>query len=185
VKAIKDFCRDMKIKPAWVCVDRTGNGAGVHDCLRNDIHFAPDVMGVNFSEASTDTKIFTEDEKNCQELYKGIWTELLFALSRYLEFGYLKISPSFRNEELIKQGTGRRYRQVGVGLVQAQSKKDYMRDTGSKSPDELDSLSLFVHLFRMKSGEVGSMAEGRPSERRERQRDFSAVDSITFVDFSD
>jgi hypothetical protein len=184
-KAIKDFCRDMKIKPAWVCLDRTGNGAGVHDCLRNDIHFAPDVMGVNFSEAATETKIFTEDAKTCEEEYKGIWTELLFALSRYLEFGYLKISPSFRNEELIKQGTGRRYRQVGVGLVQAQSKKDYMRDTGSKSPDELDSLSLFVHLFRMKSGEVGSMAEERVPERRESYVNFSVIDDIQFINFAE
>jgi len=184
-KAIKEFCATMKIKSGWVCVDRTGTGSGVHDCLRNDIHFGTDVMGINYSEAATDTKMFEEDEKSCNELYYGIWTELLFALSRYLEFGYLKISPSFRNEELIKQGTGRRYRQRGVGLVQAQSKKDYMREMAARSPDELDSLSLFVHLFRMKSGEVGSMADGKAPERHERQRDFSAVDSITFVDFSD
>ena len=182
--AIKDFCKTMRIKPGWCCVDRTGNGSGVHDCLRNDIHFGEDVMGVNYGEAATDSRVMADDAKTCQEQYDGIVTELIFALARFLEFGYIKISPSFRNEELSKQCVSRRYKQKGKGLNRVEPKKEYMHRLQAKSPDAMDAVSLMVHLFRMKSGEIGSMTPQKPPQREDRQREQFDVGKLDFIDFS-
>jgi hypothetical protein len=152
-------CRQLRVNPSWLCVDRTGNGAGVHDNLKT---LFGNVMGVNYSTNSTDTLVFREDTKKCNETYDGIVTELLFVLGRFMEFGFLKISPSFRNEELVRQATGRRYRQVKRGRVRVESKRDYCKRTNSKSPDALDSLSLLVHLFRMRSNPVVAMNDKTP-----------------------
>jgi len=106
-------------------------------------------------------------------------------LAKYLEFEYLKISPSFRNEDLIRQATARRYKQKGKGLVRVESKGDYCKRTRSKSPDALDSLSMLVYLMRQRGGAVATMTETKP-EGNSRQRELqSLVDKMEFVDMSD
>ena len=111
-------------------------------------------------------------------------TELIFGLSKYLEFEYLKISPSFRNEDLIRQATARRYKQKGKGLVRVESKGDYCKRTRSKSPDALDSLSMLVYLMRQRGGAVATMTEKKAEAPRSREMQ-SIVDKMEFVDFSD
>jgi hypothetical protein len=181
-QAIIKFCGEMRIKPTWLCVDRTGNGAGIHDSLRS--LWGEEVMGVNFSEAATDTHILGDDSKIASEMYDGVVTELVFGLAKYLEFEWLKISPTFRNEELTRQATGRRYRQKGVGLVRVESKGDFCRRTRSKSPDALDSLSLLVFLMRQRGGNVATMTEQKPKPPERRLR--SVIDSDSaYVDFSE
>jgi len=181
-QAIIKFCKTMKISPNWLCVDRTGNGAGIHDVLCST--FGKEVMGLNYSWAATDTPVMGDDSQKANELYNGLVTELLFALSKYLEFEWLKISPGFRNEELTKQATGRRYMQKGKGLVRVESKKDYIKRTRLGSPDALDSLSMMVHLMRQRGGNVATMSEQKP-EKAEKEM-VSLVDSaVGFVDFSE
>jgi hypothetical protein len=182
-QAIIKFAGQMKIGPNWICVDRTGNGAGIHDSLCT--LFGNEVMGVNYSWAASDEHILGDDSQKASELYSGVVTELLFGLSKYLEFEYLKISPSFRNEELILQATGRRYKQKGLGLVRVESKGEYCKRTRSKSPDSLDSLSLLVYLMRMRGGAVATMNEKKPEPRQRVKSLQSIVDSMEFVDMSD
>jgi hypothetical protein len=182
-QAIMRFCKQMKITPNWLCVDRTGNGAGIHDSLCT--LFGREVMGVNYSWAATDTRVLGDDSKPASELYNGVVTELIFGLGKYLEFEYLKISPSFRNEDLVRQATSRRYKQKGKGLVRVESKDEYRKRTRAKSPDALDSLSLLVYLMRQRSGSIANMTEAKP-ERTGRQREIqSLVDKLEFVDMSD
>jgi hypothetical protein len=142
-------------------------------------------MGVNYSWAASDTHILGDDSQKANELYNGVVTELIFGLSKYLEFGFLKISPSFRNEELTRQATSRRYKQQGVGLVRVESKGDYCKRTRSKSPDELDSLSMLVYLMRQRGGAVATMTEAKPEPRNRRSEIQSLVDKMEFVDMSD
>lgn len=183
-QALMKFCIQMKINPTWLCVDRTGNGSGVHDNLKA---LFGDVMGVNYSTMSTDTLIFREDTKKCNEQYDGIVTELLFALGKYMEFGFLKMSPGFRNEELVRQSTGRRYRQVKKGRVRCESKKEYCARTRAKSPDAFDSLSLFAHLFRMRNKPAAAMNEKLPPPTREMRDNRKILEHAgdSYVDFSE
>lgn len=182
-QAIINFCKVMKISPNWLCVDRTGNGAGIHDSLCS--LYGSEVLGINYSWAASDTHILGDDSQRANELYNGVVTELIFGLSKYLEFGFLKISPSFRNEELTRQATSRRYKQKGVGLVRVESKGDYCKRTRSKSPDELDSLSMLVYLMRQRGGAVATMTEAKPEPRNRRSEIQSLVDKMEFVDMSD
>jgi hypothetical protein len=182
-QAIINFCKNMRIKPNWLAVDRTGNGSGIHDSLST--LFGSEVLGVNYSWAASETKILGEDSKQANELYSGVVTELLFGLAKYLEFEYLKISPGFRNEQLVRQATGRRYKQAGQGLVRVESKGDYCKRTRSSSPDSLDSLAILVYLMRQRSGSVATMTEESKRENPQERIRESLVDTMQFVDFSD
>ena len=182
--AIIRFCKQMRIGPNWLCVDRTGNGSGIHDSLCS--LFGKEVMGVNYSWAATETRVLGDDTQKANELYSGVVTELLFGLAKYIEFGYLKIAPGFRHEELIRQATSRRYKQKGKGLVRVESKADFVKRTRSKSPDALDSLSLLVYLMRQRSGFSAEMVENKAPERRIREKKMqSVVDMLDYVDFTE
>jgi hypothetical protein len=181
---IVKFCKNMKIAPNWLCVDRTGNGAGIHDSLKT--LFGEEVLGVNYSWAATDTHILGDDSQKASELYNGVVTELLFGLAKYLEFEYLKISPGFRNEHLVRQATGRRYMQKGKGMVRVESKKDYVKRTRQPSPDALDSLSMLVFLMRQRAGSIATMVENKKEPPRLAYGGMkSIVDKIEFIDFSE
>jgi len=182
-QAIINFAKVMKIGANWLCVDRTGNGAGIHDSLCS--LFGREVMGVNYSWAASETHILGDDSQRANELYNGVVTELIFGLAKYLEFEYLKISPSFRNEELVRQATARRYKQKGKGMVRVESKGEYCKRTRSKSPDELDSLSMLVYLMRQRGGAIATMNEVKPEPTHNRREIQSLVDKMEFMDFSE
>jgi len=180
-KQIMDFCKQMKISPNWLCVDRTGNGAGISDALCS--LFGKEVLGVNYSWAASETNILGEDTQRANELYSGVVTELIFGLSKYLEFEYLKISPSFANEDLVRQAIARRYKQAGQGLVRVESKGDFVKRTRQNSPDQLDSLSLLVYLFRQREGLVATMTE--PKKERSFDKPMQTIENMGYVDFSE
>ena len=180
--AIMRFCQQMKITPNWLCVDRTGNGAGIHDSLCT--LFGKEVLGVNYSWAASDTHVLGDDSQIASSIYNGVVTELLFGLAKYIEFGWLKISHGFRNEELVRQATGRRYKQKGLGTVRVESKGEYCKRTRQPSPDALDSLSLLVYLMRQKGGSVATMIAPKPEPKEIELK--SLVDSsVLYVDFSE
>lgn len=162
-ESIVKMCRQLRIKPEHVCVDRTGNGAGVHDLLRNQWSLA--VQGVNYSESATERKIMAEDLKTPKEEYKRIVTELWFAMRKWSEFGYLLVAPLVDVSKLFEQMTKRTYRTDG-DKTKVESKADYI-SRGNLSPDEADSMSLMVHGVRCSFSIVLSMtgdAEFSPSD---------------------
>ena len=179
---IVKFCKQMKIAPNWVCVDRTGNGAGIHDSLCT--LFGKDVLGVNYSTAATDTHILGDDSLPASQLYSGVVTELIFGLAKYLEFEYLKISPGFRSELLVRQATARRYKQKGLGLVRVESKGDYCKRTRQPSPDALDSLSLLVFLMRQRGGMTATMTDQKNVLKYETKA-LPSIEKMEYVDFSE
>jgi hypothetical protein len=180
-KQIMDFCKQMKIAPNWLCVDRTGNGAGISDALCS--LFGSEVLGVNYSWAASETHILGEDSQKANELYSGVVTELIFGLAKYLEFEYLKISPSFSNEDLVRQAIARRYKQAGQGLVRVESKGDFVKRTRQNSPDQLDSLSLLVYLLRQREGLVATMTE--PKKEKSFEKPMQSIESMGYVDFTE
>lgn len=141
---VKQQCQMFGVKPGYVILDRTGNGAGVHDLLKSI--WSPEVRGVNYSESATERKIFEEDTQNCKEVYDRVVSELWFALKGWLEFKLIRLAPIVDTEKLFPQLTGRLYMPGKVTRVE--SKPDY-KARGNESPDEADTITLLVHVARL------------------------------------
>lgn len=143
------LANQLKVNPSMMAVDRTGNGTGIHDYLR--YRFGDAVMGLMFGEAATEKKVLLEDLKRACDEYDGLVTELYFATRKFLEFGYMKISPGVRLERLLPELSGRQYRIGSKGKVRVESKKEYKHRGNRKSPDEADAVTIMVHLVRHRS----------------------------------
>lgn len=154
----------LGVDPGWVMLDRTGNGTGVHDLLKNT--WSPEVRGLNYSEGPTKRKIFEEDTKRADEEYDRVCSEIWFALQRWLEFGMIKISPVVDTEKLFPQLTGRLYMPGKTRRVE--SKRDY-KARGNDSPDEADTFTLLLHAARIASGVVPSMVTNPSSSTMSRE----------------
>lgn len=150
-RPIKDLCQKIGIRPEYLCVDRTGNGAGVHDHLKQ--YWSPLVRGVNYFEGATEKKIMEEDQTTPKESMERMVSELWFAMSKWIEFKYFVIAPHVDSDKLFPQLSGRMFRPGPKSKVE--SKKDY-KSRGNTSPNEADAVSLLVHAARMES-DVPSM----------------------------
>ncbi len=62
VNEIERVCKGAYVKGEYLGVDRTGNGAGVHDVLVSHLAFR-NTKGINPSESPTERKILEEDQK--------------------------------------------------------------------------------------------------------------------------
>lgn len=147
VAEIKRVCAGAYVKGEYLGVDRTGNGAGVHDLLVAQFHNG--VKGVNPSASPTERKILQEDQKLPADEYAYLISELWFALRKYIEFGFLKISPNIPSDPLVSELTGRRFL-LTQKKTKVESKKDY-KSRGNKSPDRADGLTILLHTARMQS----------------------------------
>jgi hypothetical protein len=154
--AVVDLCRRAAVPPELLCMDRTGNGAGVHDLILNE--WSPAVIGVNYSSGPTEKKVMEQDAKVAKEEYDRIDSELWFALRAWSEFKVLLFHPQMDLNKVTPQLTQRLYRMQG-GKRKVESKKDF-KSRGHESPDEADSLTLFVHAARVGGDIVPSMRGG-------------------------
>lgn len=155
--SILDMNRKTGTKGLYYACDRTGHGAGVADLMKYE--WSSQIHDVNYSSGAGKEKIMIEDSKTCEEQFERMYSVLWFALRQWGEFGYFLISPQMDLSKLAPQITGRRFR-VLSGKSKVESKKDY-ESRGFKSPNEADSLTLFVHAARKGSGLVLSM-RGNP-----------------------
>ena len=153
---VKTQALQIQTAPGWMMLDRTGNGAGVHDLLREI--WSPEIRGINYSEAATAKRIFMEDTKTCEEEYDRVNTELWFALSRWLEFGLIKISPVVETSRLFTQLTARQY--LPLLKRRVETKRDFKARFAGESPDEADALTLLLHAVRLASGVIPNMVGG-------------------------
>lgn len=138
------------VRPRFFSCDRTGHGAGIADIIRNE--WSPEIHDVNYSSGPTEDKLMIEDSKKCNEEYDRLNSELWFAIRAYGEYGYMLINPELDASEMSQQLTSRLVRTSGA-KSRVESKKDYM-SRGFKSPDQADSMTLFVHATRRGSGVI-------------------------------
>lgn len=136
--------RSFGIKAENFCVDKTGHGLGTYDLLKANWG---EIIGVNFSESSSETKIMVEDSSVAKENYERINSELWFALKKFIEFGFLKLSLGFSTEDIFSQFTGRRFKQMGK-KSKVEAKDDYKSRNNGRSPDEADAMTLLVTVAR-------------------------------------
>jgi len=153
---VMKLAQQLGIPPEWLCVDRTGNGAGVHDMLKHD--WGVGCHGVNFGEGAAETRIMVEDSDTSDKLYGRKDTEIWFALRKFLEFGYFYAVPAIETSELYPQMTGRLFRMIGK-VSKIESKRDYKSRNRGKSPDEADSVTLLVEAVRKASGIIPGMSQ--------------------------
>ena len=152
-RQIRETCENSGVDPEWLCVDRTVNGAGVHDYLKAT--WGP-VKGVNPSFAATEIRILEEDTETPNQLYERLVTELWYAMRKFFEHSYLKISPTVPTERLFHELTTRQFNTSARGKIKVETKIDY-KSRGNKSPDYADSLSLLIHGVRLSvAGPVGT-----------------------------
>src|SRR6478736_926234 len=150
---IIEFCKKAGVSGMWLALDRTGNGQGVYDTIKDK--WSIDVTGINFYEGATESKIIEEDEKTAKEEYDRACSELWFAVKKYGEFRLMFISPLIDRQELFAQLTGRQYDPKKINRVE--SKKAYKDRNAGKSPDEADALTLVLAAARKASGDIPSM----------------------------
>jgi hypothetical protein len=160
VAEIRRVCAGAYVKGEYLGVDRTGNGAGVHDILVSSFHGG--VKGINPSSSPTERRILEEDQQLPCDEYAYLLSELWFATRKFIEFGFIKISPNVPQDPLIAELTGRRFL-LTQKKVKVESKKDY-KSRGNKSPDRADALTMLVHVVRL-------MSSGPPSATRSTHRE--------------
>lgn len=168
---IRRIANTFGIRPENLCVDKTGHGLGTYDMLRHDWG---EVIGINYSESSSETRVMVEDEDIAKELYVRIHSELWFATRKFIEFGYLKLALGFSTEDLFPQLTGRRFRSSGK-KSQVESKDDYKSRANGKSPDEADTLTLLVQCVRRSFGFIPGMMLENSTSSGEGEEDMSDV----------
>lgn len=150
VEGIKRVCIGAYVTGENLVVDRTGNGAGVHDLLVGTPGFHA-TKGVNGSSSPTERKILQEDQKLPCDEYAYLVSELWFALRKFIEFGFVKLSPDIPQDPIIAELTGRRFLLAAGAKTKVESKADY-KSRGNKSPDRADGLTMLVHGMRLNSG---------------------------------
>jgi len=152
-KQIQGLCLKLSIKPEWYMMDRTGNGAGVHDILKTN--WSSGAGGVNSMESAGESKILEEDSTSAKEAYGRVLEELWFATRKFLEHRLLLISPMIDTTKLFPQLTGRQYRPGKLDRVE--SKPVYRARNAGQSPDEADTFTLLVHAARKGSNSTPSL----------------------------
>lgn len=153
-EAVKTHGTRLKIPPGNMMLDRTGNGAGVHDLVKSI--WSEEVRGVNYTEGATEKKILVEDTKTPKEEYVRVVSELWFALKKWSEFGIVKVKEATMNDELEQELIGRRYDAAKQNRVE--SKVEY-KSRGNHSPNKADALTLLVHGVRLATSIVPSMTD--------------------------
>jgi hypothetical protein len=182
VARIRAQCEAFNVEPKHLIVDRTGNGAGVHDLLKSS--WNSEILGLEFGEAATERKMFDEDSKKCNEIYKGVVTELWWAVRRYLEFGYLKFAPALQTPELYTELLGRKYDYENK-LLRVESKKSYKAHK-RKSPDRADSLTLFVHLSRaLSTTSIAMVNTAQSAQPRISRQTVGVAEAVHEIEFND
>lgn len=143
----------LHVAPKDLMLDRTGNGAGVHDLLK--ALWSQEIRGVNYSESASETKILEEDTKTAKEEYERAVGELWFAFKKFCNFGFLRAKAEALTESLVLQLTGRRY---APGKQTKVEEKPEYKARGNSSPNEADSATLMVMAARKGSGVIPSAA---------------------------
>lgn len=166
---IKEHCLRLRVEPEWFMLDATGNGEPVFILLKAKEYMGPKVRGIRFGDDATNLKVLDEDTQTAAEQYDGLCSEVLFAITRWGEFGFLGIPPG--QNELERQLIGRQYK-LGPGKTLKVEDKDLYKKRLSRSPDHAESFSVFLHCIRT----GGKVERAAMIERPKRQTQFEERD---------
>lgn len=163
VAEIRRLCEGAGVGGNRLGVDRTGNGAGVHDLLV--AQFSAATKGFNGSWSPREQRILQEDKELASDEYSDLLSEGWYRVRKFIEFGLLKFGPTVAREPLIQELTGRRMR-VGGKKTKVEPKKDY-KSRGNRSPDTADALVIAVDA-------ASQSMSGPPSSTNGTSREFAS-----------
>lgn len=133
---------------AIIKIDDTGNGGGTTDALgyfqshRNGKEpYIYRVVPYNFSNSSSKPEKFADITS---EVY---WNLRSWFMNRAIAIPY--------DKELFAELVGRRWYLTRGGLIKVESKDDYKKRTGGKSPDKSDSLALAFASSEIRHEKLG------------------------------
>jgi hypothetical protein len=87
-----------------------------------------------------------EDTEDAKTAYGRVYSELWFALRKWIEFAYFYVSPILDTGKLYKQLADRNYATKKFTTVE--DKPSYKSRHGGESPDDADAVTLFLHAIR-------------------------------------
>lgn len=182
---IRQYCEELNVHPAWLTLDRTGNGTGVHDNARE--LWSPEVRGITWGSGATETRILDEDSDKCDEVCDGIHTEMYSALRKWLEWDYIKFASYIDFNKIFKEITQRRFVMTGKGKtnkarIRLEPKKEFKVRLGW-SPDHADALVMLLHGVRLNGPEKASMLLER-KKMKVAGSNLGITDKVKFHDFS-
>ena len=154
-----DIAKSNNIPGKWMACDSTGVGAGVLSWCK--VNYSTEILGVEFGESATETKILTEDLETADQKYKGLWTELFIGLCQWLKYGVCAFNPLLDiyipviREELVK----RKASMIAERKKKVESKTDF-KTVIKRSPDRSDSLQILVFLCRKRGQFTPGMIKG-------------------------
>ena len=113
-----------------IVIDDTGIGGAVTDQITHFVYesnLSTKIIPVNFASASDD------------ELYDGIVTQMWFNTKKLIEEKQISVTDT---GNMFAELSSRRYKLTHTGQFRIESKDDYKKRTGNKSPDEADAFIL-------------------------------------------
>jgi hypothetical protein len=151
-------CKMLGIPAEWVAIDSTGNGMAT---FSHAYRFWGNVLGINWATGATEMKILTDDLLPCKERFDGIPSEMWFATKHWMDPNVCAIlfNPTIQSQDLYSQMTTRRYKGMRNGRLHVESKEEYKARNAGKSPDEMDSVVMLVHLIRLRGGIIPGISE--------------------------
>ncbi len=130
-----------KIKEGYtvVVIDDTGVGGGVTDQVKAFVD-----ESVRYKEVEVIAVCFGSGAED-DDMYKGITTELWFNAKKIIEERRLNVIDK---DNLFNELTSRKYKFTTKGQYQVESKDEYKKRTGKRSPDEADAFILGCWAMR-------------------------------------
>lgn len=156
-------CKMLKIEANWVAIDATGNGVATYSYAAK---YWGRLLGINWAEAATETKILTDDLATSHARFDGVPSEMWFALKHWIDPNVCAVlfNPIIQSQDMYSQMTTRRYKPMRNGRLKVEAKDEYKARNGGKSPDEMDTVVMLLHLIRMRSGVIAGIVEHKDNK---------------------
>jgi hypothetical protein len=167
--------RAYGVRPEWVVMDKTGNGRGLWDYLCWQYG---EVTGIEWGSKATETKILREDKEVAAERYRGIAAEMWFAASQWLDFGYIKFSPTMDGFYKLRDECTLRRWKFSQTLQQLEDKATFKAENKGRSCDKSDSFVMLPNIIRKNSQGLPMILADNPANAlRPLVQDKSVVDA--------
>jgi hypothetical protein len=133
-------CQSSGLKPEHLGIDDTGT-QGVADAIASA--WSNRIMRFSFGSRASEKSVSAFNTRLAKDVYSDTATELACLIKEFGKYRQLRDVP----EVVISQATRRELRRKG-GKLALQTKDDYRKETGLKSPNEFDAFIMCLGVAR-------------------------------------
>lgn len=152
-----DRAKSLNIDPNGFGIDMTGPGRGTHDIIRRQwaqkVKPLPDgseiatIHGLEYGSSPTIHLIADEDSAPPKELFNILATELWYRAAKLFEYDVIRVGKGVDVTVFAELAARQGGMQVGLGKkLTVESKTDFKKRTGMKSPDLADGTLIMIHV---------------------------------------